>query len=238
MQKNKKKVSLDDEIYSMIKRAITNRELAPGTKLSEEELANMLNVSRTPIRLALKRLSYEMLVTIIPRRGAFVAQPTPQEVKNVFEMRMLLEDYSVRKACEKSKESKGFFERIESCIELEKAAYSQGDIPGVLLQVEDIHVEIAKISGNNILVNQLRDLIALTNIYLTFFGSMSSNNPRSPKEHFNILMEIKNGHSEKASLLMYNHIFSILNRLDFNLIQQTHGGIESVFKKTNDVKAN
>ncbi len=65
------KNGLENKIYKMLKAAIINRELPPGTKLSEQELADTLNVSRTPIRSALRRLSYEMYVKIIPRRGAY-----------------------------------------------------------------------------------------------------------------------------------------------------------------------
>lgn len=215
----------------MIKNAITDRELAPGTKLSEEALGKALKVSRTPIRSALRRLSYEMYVTIIPRRGAFVSEPTPKEVKDVFEMRLLLEDYAVQKACQNYSRSQQVFEEVEEMVRKELRAYQANSIRDVLSHVYDIHVEIAKLSNNEILIKQLRELISLTNIYLTFYSEMKLNDPRSPQEHLEILKAIKANDVDMARKLMRGHIEGILSRLNFGIIERNTKNIESVLEK-------
>ncbi|MBD8005412.1 GntR family transcriptional regulator [Bacillus norwichensis] len=222
--------NLENKIYIMLKSAIINRELTPGMKLSEETLAHALSVSRTPIRSALRRLSYDMYVKILPRRGAFVNEPTPQEVEDVFEMRLLLEDYAVTKACRNHAKFKPVFEKIEDLIQKEKKAYELKSIGGVLENVYDIHIEIAKLSKNEILIKQLRELISLTNIYLTFY-SESLYDPISPKEHLDILEAIKVSDEETARKRMKEHINGIISRLNFEKIERSSANIESVLSK-------
>jgi DNA-binding GntR family transcriptional regulator len=82
--------SLRDEILSGV--------LESGARLGEAELASRLSVSRTPIREALSRLAAEGLVEIQPNRGARVATWTPEQLREIFELRLRLEPYAVRLA--------------------------------------------------------------------------------------------------------------------------------------------
>ncbi|GIN92400.1 GntR family transcriptional regulator [Siminovitchia terrae] len=227
------KNGLESKIYKMLKKAIINRDLVPGTKLSEETLAKTLNVSRTPIRSALQRLSYDMYVKIIPRKGAYVNQPTLTEVEDVFEMRILLEDYAVMKACQNYGKFKSTFENIEKIIRDEINAYKSQKLDDVLDKVFDIHIEIAKLSKNEILINQLRELISLTNIYLTFYSDMKLDNPTSPKEHLDILEAIKVNDVDLARKRMKHHINGIISRLNFEKIEQNYNDVEKILSKYN-----
>ena len=78
-------------IVDSITTAIVERRLAPGTKLAEQQIADIFKVSRTLVRQALNRLSRDHLVTLEPARGAFVAQPSIDEAHQVFEVRRMLE---------------------------------------------------------------------------------------------------------------------------------------------------
>lgn len=227
------KNGLESKIYTMLKNAIINRDLAPGTKLSEEALAKTLNVSRTPIRSALQRLSYDMYVKIIPRKGAYVNQPRPKEVEDVFEMRILLEDYAVIKACQNYAKFKSTFENIEEIIRNEIEAYKSNSLDEVLEKVYDIHIEIAKLSKNEILINQLRELISLTNIYLTFYSDMKLDQPTSPKEHIEILEAIKMNDVDLARKRMKYHINGIISRLNFDKIERNYSDVDKILSKYN-----
>src|SRR5215470_2033872 len=78
-------------VYYSLRDAIVSHRLAPGTKLPEDELASIYSVSRTVIRAALQALAHDRLVRLEPNRGAFVAQPSQTEAREIFEMRMLVE---------------------------------------------------------------------------------------------------------------------------------------------------
>ena len=80
----------------MIKEKIINCEFAPGAVYNEEYLCEEVNTSRTPVRDALGRLEQEGLIKIMPKRGIVVSPLTLKDVRMVYEMRLLLEPYSLR----------------------------------------------------------------------------------------------------------------------------------------------
>ena len=86
-------------IVDSITTAIVERRLMPGTKLAEQQIADIFKVSRTLVRQALNQLSRDRLVTLEPARGAFVAQPSVEEARQVFEVRKMLEAAMVRQLC-------------------------------------------------------------------------------------------------------------------------------------------
>lgn len=92
---------LRDVVFNTLRRAILTGELKPGERLMEIHLANRLGVSRTPIREAIRKLELEGLVTMIPRRGAEVAQITEKSLQDVLEVRRALDALSVELACDR-----------------------------------------------------------------------------------------------------------------------------------------
>ncbi len=95
---------LRDVVFNTLRRAILTGELKPGERLMEIHLANRLGVSRTPIREAIRKLELEGLVTMIPRRGAEVAQITEKSLQDVLEVRRALDALSVELACDRISE--------------------------------------------------------------------------------------------------------------------------------------
>ena len=89
-----------DEIYEKIYVAVLEHRLHPGTKLVEERLAEIFDVSRARIREVLARLAHEQIVELYPQRGAYVAKPTIEQALDVFEARRLIEPAVVRRLIE------------------------------------------------------------------------------------------------------------------------------------------
>ncbi|HMO83767.1 MAG TPA: GntR family transcriptional regulator, partial [Lacipirellulaceae bacterium] len=85
-----------NEAYLKIKHMILSGESAPGSSLSERQLADRLEMSKTPIRMALERLDSEGLVAISPQQGVFVRELSIHEILDLFEIRLVLETYTVR----------------------------------------------------------------------------------------------------------------------------------------------
>ena len=85
-------------IVESITSAIVERRLMPGTKLAEQKIADIFKVSRTLVRQALNQLSRDKLVTLEPARGARVAEPSVEEARQVFEVRLMLESAMIREA--------------------------------------------------------------------------------------------------------------------------------------------
>ncbi|EFQ24192.1 transcriptional regulator, GntR family [Aminomonas paucivorans DSM 12260] len=86
-------------VYEKIKEAIVNGLIPAGQRLSEVELAGKLDVSRTPVREAIRQLAQTGLVKLVPRKGAFVALPTPKDASDLYEIRTALETLALEHLC-------------------------------------------------------------------------------------------------------------------------------------------
>lgn len=89
-----------DFAYSVLRQAILGGVLEPGSQLRQDVLASALGMSRIPVRSALFQLEADGLVEIMPHRGATVKMLTAQQVRDIYEARIVLESYAVRKAME------------------------------------------------------------------------------------------------------------------------------------------
>ena len=90
--------SLKSMVYDTLEKMIVQCQLAPGQKLTEEELARSMDISRAPIREALNMLDRDGFVKIIPRKGAVVTEVNDEEAREIWRCRMVLEPYAAREA--------------------------------------------------------------------------------------------------------------------------------------------
>ncbi len=98
--------NLSEAVYEIIKQRLLNQQVEPGTKLREEDLADQLGVSRTPVREAINKLERETLVEVIPRYGTFVANISSKDVEEIYQIREALECLAMRLALPRFKKSK------------------------------------------------------------------------------------------------------------------------------------
>lgn len=92
---------LGDHTYEAIRQAIISGVFAPGSRLTVDAVAKRLGVSRTPVKESLVRLEREGLVRVVPRRGAFVAMLSAEEVLELYDLREVLDGLAARKAAER-----------------------------------------------------------------------------------------------------------------------------------------
>ena len=92
---------LRDVVFNTLRDAILTGKLQPGERLMENQLAEKLGVSRTPIREALRMLKLENLVELTPRKGAQVLDMSEKDIVNVLEIREVLEGLAAQLACKK-----------------------------------------------------------------------------------------------------------------------------------------
>ena len=147
---------LRDVVFNTLRQAILTGELKPGERLMEIHLANRLGVSRTPIREAIRKLELEGLVTMIPRRGAEVAQITEKSMKDVLEVRRTLDALSAELACERiSAEEEEALKK--ACLNFE-AAVKTKDTKAIAKADVAIHDIIAAATGNQRLIQLINNL--------------------------------------------------------------------------------
>lgn len=147
---------LRDVVFNTLRQAILTGELKPGERLMEIHLANKLGVSRTPIREAIHMLELEGLVTIIPRRGAEVAQITEKSMNDVLEVRRALDALCAELACKRITEEE--LARLgQACDDFEKAIATK-DVTEIAKADVALHDIIVQATGNRRLITLVNNL--------------------------------------------------------------------------------
>ena len=154
-------------VYVGLRDAILTHALSPGTKLPEDELGEVYSVSRTIVRSALQSLAHDRLVTLEPNRGAFVAQPTKTEAREVFEARALIEPKVAGLAAGIAKPADVALLRRH--LEEEHQAMHEGRDGEAVVLSGRFHVAIAEIAGQSILTDFVRGLCSRSSLIIALY---------------------------------------------------------------------
>jgi DNA-binding GntR family transcriptional regulator len=144
-----KSPTLHHGVLSSLRDLIVHNELSPGTRLTESVLCERLNVSRTPLREALKVLSHEGLVEILPNRGARVVTLTQEDVRHLFEVIGTLESLAGRLACSQITDAE--LCEIKAVHYQMQANFIRRDLPGYFRLNQAIHKSIVDAARNPVL---------------------------------------------------------------------------------------
>ena len=147
---------LRDVVFHTLREAILKGELKPGERLMELQLASKLGVSRTPIREAIRMLEQEGLAVTIPRRGAEVARMTEKDMKDVLQIREVLDELAVRLACDNI--TKEEIKELEKQMLQFENSTKQGDIKKIAEADVAFHDTIYHAAGNAKLVTMLDNM--------------------------------------------------------------------------------
>lgn len=140
-----------DEIFRVLRKAILNGTLPPGSQLREAHISTDMGVSRAPLREALTRLEEDGLVVKIPFRGAFVAEVSSTTMDEIAALRCLVEPYAAELAGPTLRAEDGA--RLRAAVSALRAATSAGEIPASI----DAHLQFHRLfyahSGNDVLAD-------------------------------------------------------------------------------------
>lgn len=198
--------TLVDEAYLKLKRMILRQNLLSAQRLIAKDLADHLKMSRTPVVNALYQLEREGFIVSAPYKGFYVNPIDAKEAREIFEVREALEVQAVRLCIERLTD-----ESLDTLEEFAKkhAEYMPHyyDRNKVALGSE-FHIQLAEITGNNLLVKQLT--LNLEHIYLRF--SMEGANPGrmqpAVNEHFELIEYMRKRDLEATTDLLRQHIMS------------------------------
>ena len=202
------------DIYAWIYEAIIEHRLMPGTKLSEEKVAELFSVSRTQVRGVLQRLEVEHLVTMLPNRGAFVTTPTIDEARDVLEARRTLEPAIVRRLVRRiaSGQAPGAVKTLRAIVRREQKAHLSGDRRTAVRLSGEFHVQLAQLSGSTVMARMIRELTPLTCLAILAFDAPTQ--AACPNdEHKHLLDAIEAGRADECADLMTHHLVHIENSL-------------------------
>jgi DNA-binding GntR family transcriptional regulator len=194
---------LSDKAYRLIRHKIITLELPPLSPIDEQVLMDELQVGRTPIREALQRLAAEDLVSIVPRRGIFVADISLTDLQKVFEMRMVMEGFCARLAAQRATQNQ--IAQMEAVMrELETTPSKDGT--ALMAIDEKFHELLYEAADNEFLADTLRRLHALSfriwHVVLDRLGSVRG----AMEQHIAITQALKTRDPERAETLLKQHI--------------------------------
>lgn len=203
-------VTTTHRIVESVTTAIVERRLMPGTKLAETQIGEIFKVSRTVVRQALNQLSRDHLIVLEPARGAFVAQPSIEEARQVFEARRLIEAAMMRELCASITPTQ--ITELRRHLREEKDAVVRTDVAGRTRLLADFHVVLARQLGNDVLAQLLADLLSRCSLIALMYQS-SHSAEHSQDEHVAIVDALEQRDVRAAVRLMASHLAHVERNL-------------------------
>jgi DNA-binding GntR family transcriptional regulator len=191
--------SLADKAYHEIRGLIVSLELAPGAVIDERELIERLEIGRTPVREALRRLAHERLVEVYPRRGMFVTGVDVRELARLSEVRELLEPEAARLAAERATDADR--EQLADLLtELDAGGSELMDLD------ERIHRAVYRAAHNDLLEATLEQYYVLALRIWSMALDRAHELEEAVEAHRALLEAIQAGDGERAADIMRAHV--------------------------------
>lgn len=194
--------SLAEKAYRAIRELIVSLELAPGAVIDERELVERLEIGRTPVREALRRLAQERLVEVYPRRGMFVTGVDVRELTRLSEVRAVLEPEAARLAATRATDD----DRAEIAALLEELEAGGSNDPELMALDERIHRTIYRAAHNDLLEATLERYFALALRIWMIALDRHQELEGAVQEHRTLLEAIRDGDPELAGSTMRSHV--------------------------------
>lgn len=196
-----------DKAYEILRQRVVGGAYAPGEQLKEEHLARELQISRTPIRVVLKRLVEDGLATAAPGRGVRVAEWTDFDIEETFDLRGLLEAHAAELAARRGGAS--LANRLDSLNDQMDRAILEGgsELPGRLQEINaHFHRAILEASGSPRLRAMLVSLIDMPIVIRSHFISTLQDKVQSLQHHRDLAAAVRAGDWELARQVMQLHL--------------------------------
>jgi DNA-binding GntR family transcriptional regulator len=195
---------LTERAYDQLRRDIISCSIAPGSEISEAQLATQYGLGKAAVRVALTRLAHDGLVRAIPRRGYMVAPVTLQDIQDVFELRLMLEPAAARLAAGKVNA-----QQLRAYDDVCSAGYHPGDATSTARFLEAnkaFHVAIAHATGNARLASAIEHLLDEMTRLLHLGLGLRKGAPESQFEHKSLVKALARGDGALAERICREQI--------------------------------
>lgn len=193
--------------------AILNRQLRPGERLVEQELADVFGVSRTLVREGLIQLQVRGFVEVRSRQGWYVAQPSYEDAVETYAARRILEPGMLQEA---GRPLQSVLKTLRAHLAEERKAIVRKDVAGRSVLLSEFHVCLAQAMGNRLLASMMQDLSTRTNLVSALYQSVDEAVDLND-DHARIVEAIAAGDMSGAADLMRAHIDALASHLNARL---------------------
>lgn len=199
-------------IHGHLRHAIVTGQMEEGAPIRQDEVARLFNVSKIPVREALKRLEAEGFVTFHRNRGAVVAGLSEPEIVQIFEARAILESNLLRLSVPQMTEAT--FARAEACC---AAFAAEKDVANWAALNWALHSTLYQDANRPYLMQLVRSVNDRIERYLRVQLTISGGHATADAEHRQILAACRKGDAEGAAALVYDHILGACRSLHKHL---------------------
>ena len=206
--------TIGNQIYKQLRREILEMRFLPGEKISEAQLATKYNVSRAPIRDAIRSLEQERLVIVKPQVGTIISPVSLDKAVDICQIRLLLEPHAASISAE-TIPNEDLAKLEVSFNSIAKLNIKSEDKKRLVFETDlNLHKTIWKFSGNDEIYRILNGYLGQMGRIRLTTAELASRLSPSVKEMFNIFTALKNRNSKEAQSAMYTHIFNIKNAVE------------------------
>jgi len=216
----------EDSVYNSIEQAILDHRLAPGTRLQELKLSKIYDVKRGLVRKVLSRLSHAKLVEQKVNQGAQVASPSLKEAKDLFATRLILETAVVQHLCQSITTEHVTY--LKNYILKENQAYLDGHVEEAKKISAHFHLELAKLTDNDVLIEYLNNIINRTPLIM--LSHSETQHSCVNHDHLSIVDALSHHDEDKATTLLTDHIHQLSDSIKDNKILPSND-ISQVLKR-------
>jgi DNA-binding GntR family transcriptional regulator len=203
---------VESAICDRIRAAVSAGDLPPGTKLPEEAIAESFATKRFFVRAAFQRLAFENLVELQKNRGAFVAQPSVKEVRDVFEARRVIERVTTEIVTRTIMTHQ--LRMLGKQVRDQELNWSRGNRKQAIAGISMIHMSLASLAHNEALASALERLILRTSLMLGLYGTARTF-MAMPDQYRALIDLIDEGRSIEAARQIERCLFALEGELDF-----------------------
>lgn len=200
----------EEVVHAVIARVLLSGQLAPGTQFVETRLASVFGVSRERIRKVLQRLGHERLLDLVPNRGAFVASPSLEQAREIYEARRILEGGIAARLAGRMEPA--HLKALAAHGRRERRALGSGDRALSIKLSAEFHCLLAECCGSEFIQRQLQELVSRTSMLVAFFESEAASSCAC-EEHELIVEALREGDARGAMRSMHSHLSLVETRL-------------------------
>ena len=212
----RKKLSLRDQAYEVIKAKIVSCDLKPGEAVTVTDLAEALGIGRTPVIQAVDRLMVDGLVEVMPRKGVVVSPVSLDELVEIIEVRLLNEGQAARWAAERIQERQ--VSDLRANLENMAKATKERATERIIALDREFHRLISAAAGNSIMAELLGNLHDRSVRFWTLSLNVPDHNLRVCEQHAEILAALAAHDAERAEAAVRAHISAFKQNLVSNLM--------------------
>lgn len=205
--------TLKDRAYEIVKEKLLSGEYPPGSRIREDLIAEEISMSRTPVREAINQLSAEGFLNNIPRKGIFFIELTPKEIRELLDVREVLEALAVEKCIEHLNDDN--LNELKSILKEFEDALNKENYHECNELDSKFHQKIAEISGNKKLILYIKDIegFMMVGRNIEKKNNPKEKNMKTLEEHKRILMSIEQRDKKDA----VNAVRENINRMKKNM---------------------